>query len=88
MPSFLWELRLARRSEQFQNLKLWRFLPPLTEYGESSQGDVAALHGELSGRLHLRIGHYRVIFRKVGEGTYQVLRVWNHFLLEATHCYT
>ena len=38
----------------------------LLRYVRTGNGDVKSLHGSMQGRLRLRVGDYRVIFRPIG----------------------
>jgi mRNA-degrading endonuclease RelE of RelBE toxin-antitoxin system len=52
-----------------------RILRSIGEFAKSGQGDVRALAGPYAGKFRLRIGNYRMIFRKTPEQEMLVLRV-------------
>jgi mRNA-degrading endonuclease RelE of RelBE toxin-antitoxin system len=54
-----------------------RILQTLTEYAATGKGDVKALEGKFSETHRLRVGSWRVRFRKSGDGTVHVLDVEN-----------
>jgi mRNA interferase RelE/StbE len=53
-----------------------RILLALTRYAETGEGDVKALEGRFTGTHRLRVGSWRVRFRRV-QGTIHVLAVEN-----------
>jgi mRNA interferase RelE/StbE len=53
-----------------------RILVALTRYAETGEGDVKALEGKFTGTHRLRIGDWRVRFRRV-QGAIHVLAVEN-----------
>jgi len=54
-----------------------RILVALTRYAETGEGDVRALEGKFTGAHRLRVGDWRVRFRRVQGGTIHVLAVEN-----------
>jgi mRNA-degrading endonuclease RelE of RelBE toxin-antitoxin system len=54
-----------------------RILLALTRYGQTGQGDIKALEGKLAGTFRLRIGDWRVRFRRRADRTIEVLGVKN-----------
>lgn len=54
-----------------------RILLALTRYGETGECDFKALEGKLTGTHRLRVGDWRVRFRRVRGGTIHVLAVQN-----------
>lgn len=54
-----------------------RILLALTRYVETAEGDVRALEGKFTGAHRLRVGNWRVRFRRVRGGTIHVLAVEN-----------
>lgn len=54
-----------------------RLLETLARFLETEAGDVKQLHGFEPPQYRLRIGDWRVIFRKSGEDTIDVVRVRN-----------
>jgi mRNA interferase RelE/StbE len=53
-----------------------RILEALTRYAKTGEGDVKALEGKFTGTHRLRIGDWRVRFRRV-QGSIHVLAVEN-----------
>jgi mRNA interferase RelE/StbE len=45
-----------------------RILDAIARYGSTDIGDVSPLHGEWQGCYRLRVGEYRVIFRRIADG--------------------
>ena len=45
-----------------------RILEMIARYGSTGSGDVEPMHGEWQGCFRLRIGDYRVIFRRLPDG--------------------
>jgi len=54
-----------------------RILNALTRYAETGEGDVKALEGKFTGAHRLRVGGWRVRFRRVPGDTIHVLAVEN-----------
>jgi mRNA-degrading endonuclease RelE of RelBE toxin-antitoxin system len=54
-----------------------RILVALTRYAETGEGDVKALEGKFSGAHRLRVGDWRVRFRRVPAGVIHILAVEN-----------
>jgi mRNA-degrading endonuclease RelE of RelBE toxin-antitoxin system len=54
-----------------------RILLALTRYAETGEGDVKALEGRFAGTQRLRVGDWRVRFKRVPGGVIQVLAVEN-----------
>ena len=54
-----------------------RILRALARYGETGEGDAKALEGKLTGSFRLRVGDWRVRFRRVRSGAIHVLAVEN-----------
>lgn len=54
-----------------------RILIALTRFAESGEGDVKALEGKFTGAHRLRVGDWRVRFRRVSSDTIHVLAVEN-----------
>ena len=75
MPQFLWEPAARDALRRIERRQAQMILVALGDYARSGQGNVSALSGKLSGRLRLRSGDYRVIFRRASEGVYQILKV-------------
>ena len=52
-----------------------RILRQISRFAKTGSGDVRALTGTHAGKLRLRVGDYRVIFRILRDETMLVLRV-------------
>jgi len=54
-----------------------RVLLALTRYAETGEGDIKALEGSLIGTHRLRVGDWRVRFKRAERGVIHVLAVEN-----------
>ena len=54
-----------------------RILIALTRYGRTGEGDVKALEGQLTGTYRLRVGDWRVRFKRIEGGAIHILAVEN-----------
>ena len=54
-----------------------RILRALTRYAQTGEGDIKALEGKLTGTHRLRVGDWRVRFKRVHGGAIHVLAVEN-----------
>ena len=45
-----------------------RILEAIARYGDTGTGDIEPLHGEWKGCFRLRVGEYRVVFRRIPGG--------------------
>jgi mRNA-degrading endonuclease RelE of RelBE toxin-antitoxin system len=70
-PSARAELRAIERDTAM------RILLALTRFAETGDGDVKALEGKFSGAHRLRVGDWRVRFRRARGGAIYVLAVEN-----------
>jgi mRNA-degrading endonuclease RelE of RelBE toxin-antitoxin system len=75
MPYFVWEPAAQAALRAIPRLQARQILIALNQYARSAQGDIALIKGKPAGRLRLRCGHYRVIFRKSGADQYQILKI-------------
>ena len=75
MPYFVWAPGARSAIRELERSQAQEILVALTQYARSGQGDVLAMKGKPSGRLRLRCGDYRVIFRKSDAETFQILKV-------------
>lgn len=75
MPRFVWEPSARAALRRIPRSQARQILLALSEYSDSAHGNVAALKGAPVGRLRLRSGDYRVIFRRSGTDEYQILKV-------------
>jgi len=75
MPYFIWMPAARAGLRKIARAQAQEILIALTQYARTRQGDVIAMTGEPTGRLRLRCGDYRVIFRLAGTDRFQVLKV-------------
>jgi mRNA interferase RelE/StbE len=75
MPYFVWEPSARAALRAIPRLQAQQILMALNQYARSAQGDVTLMKGNPGGRLRLRCGDYRVIFRKSGADQYQIVKV-------------
>lgn len=54
-----------------------RIADAIARHAATSHGDVKPLRGDLQGRFRLRIGKWRVIFRKLSESEMLVISIDN-----------
>jgi len=74
---FVWAPSARAELRGIERDTAMRILLALTRYAETGEGDVKALEGKFSGTHRLRIGDWRVRFRRVKGGTIHVLAVEN-----------
>ena len=74
MPYFVWEPS-APALRAIPRLQARQILIALNQHVRSMKGDVAFMKGKPAGRLRLRCGDYRVIFRRSDAGKFQILKV-------------
>ncbi len=74
---FVWASSARAELRRIERETAMRILLALTHYAETGEGDVKALEGKFSGAHRLRVGDWRVRFRRVGGGTIHVLAVEN-----------
>ncbi len=75
MPYFRWAASARTEIRDIGPSQARNILQALTRYAQSGEGDVSALKGATAGRVRLRSGDYRVIFRRTGVDTFQILSV-------------
>ena len=75
MPYFVWEPSARAALRAIPRLQARQILIALNQYARSMKGDVALMKGKPAGRLRLRCGDYRVIFRTSGADQYQIVKV-------------
>ena len=75
MPYFFWAPVAREALRGIDRSQAREILIALTQYANSEQGDVTAMKGKPAGRLRLRSGDYRVIFRQTSQEAYQILKV-------------
>ena len=75
MPYFRWAPAARAAIRGIEQSQAQEILVALTQYARFGQGDILTMKGKPAGRLRLRCGDYRVIFRKSGPDTFQILTV-------------
>jgi mRNA interferase RelE/StbE len=73
---FIWHSIARAQLRRADRETAMRILLALTRYAESGEGDVKALEGKFAGTHRLRVGDWRVRFRKV-QGSIHILAVEN-----------
>ena len=74
---FVWASSARVELRRIERETAMRILLALTRYAETGEGDVKALEGKFTGTHRLRVGDWRVRFRRVPSGTIHVLAVEN-----------
>jgi mRNA interferase RelE/StbE len=74
---FVWAPGARAELRAIERDTAMRILLALTRYAETGEGDVKALEGKFGGAYRLRVGDWRVRFRRVRGGTIHVLAVEN-----------
>ena len=74
--SFVWSATARAELRRIDRPTAMRILTALTRYAESGEGDVKALEGRFTGTHRLRVGGWRIRFRRVA-GAIHVLAVEN-----------
>ena len=74
--SFIWYASALAELRHIERETAMRILTALTRYAETGEGDVKALEGKFTGTHRLRVGDWRVRFRRA-QGTIRVLAVEN-----------
>jgi mRNA interferase RelE/StbE len=75
--NFVWASSARAELRRIESETAMRILLALTRYAETGEGDVKALEGKFTGTHRLRVGDWRVRFRRVRGGTIHVLAVEN-----------
>jgi mRNA-degrading endonuclease RelE of RelBE toxin-antitoxin system len=75
--AFIWSPSARSDLRNVEKETAMRILRALTRYAESGEGDVKSLEGKFTGTHRLRIGDWRVRFRRVHGGVIHVLAVEN-----------
>lgn len=73
---FVWYASARAQLRQVDRETAMRILTALTRYAETGEGNVKALEGKFTGTQRLRVGDWRVRFRRL-EGVIHVLAVEN-----------
>ena len=74
---FVWATSARAELRRIERQTAMRILLALTRYAETLEGDVKTLEGGFTGAHRLRVGDWRVRFRRVPGGTIYVLAVEN-----------
>jgi len=74
---FIWSSSARAELRRLDRENAMRVLFALTRYAETGEGDIKALEGRFTGMHRLRIGDWRVRFRRVPGGEIHVLAVEN-----------
>ena len=74
---FAWATSACAELRRIERTTAMRILVALTRYAETGEGDVKALEGKFTGVHRLRVGDWRVRFRRVPGGAIHVLAVEN-----------
>ena len=74
---FVWASSARAELRRIERDTAMRILHALTRYAETGEGDVKALEGKFTGAHRLRIGDWRVRFRRAQGGAIHVLAVEN-----------
>lgn len=75
--SFIWSEAARIDLRKIDEEQAMRILHALTRYAETGEGDVKVLLGKFTGTHRLRVGDWRVRFRRVTGGSIHVLAVEN-----------
>jgi mRNA interferase RelE/StbE len=75
--TFIWSPSARSDLRGIEQETAMRILRALTRYADSGEGDVKALEGKFSGAHRLRVGDWRVRFRRVTGGAIHILAVEN-----------
>jgi mRNA-degrading endonuclease RelE of RelBE toxin-antitoxin system len=74
---FVWATSAHAELRKIDRETAMRILRALTRYAETGEGDIKALEGKFTGVHRLRVGDWRIRFRRVRGGTIYVLAVEN-----------
>jgi len=75
--SFVWSATARAELRRVDRETAMRILLALTRYADTGEGDVKALEGKFTGAHRLRVGDWRVRFKRVQGGAIHVLAVEN-----------
>jgi len=76
--SFVWASSTRDELRRLDRETGMRILLALTRYAETGEGDVKALEGKFTGAHRLRVGDWRVRFKRMQGGAILILAVKNH----------
>jgi mRNA-degrading endonuclease RelE of RelBE toxin-antitoxin system len=74
---FVWATSARAELRRIERETAMRILIALTRFAETGEGDIKALEGKFTGAHRLRVGDWRVRFRRVSGDTIHVLAVEN-----------
>ena len=74
---FVWAPGAQAELRRIERETAMRILLALARYAETGDGDIKALEGKFSGTHRLRVGDWRIRFRRVPGGAIHVLAVEN-----------
>jgi mRNA-degrading endonuclease RelE of RelBE toxin-antitoxin system len=74
---FLWASSARAELRRIEREMAMRILMALTRFAETGEGDVKAFEGKFTGAHRLRVGDWRVRFRRVSGDTIHVLAIEN-----------
>jgi hypothetical protein len=74
---FIWAPGVPAALRKIERDTAIRILLALTRYAETGEGDVKALDGKFAGAHRLRVGDWRVRFRRLRGGAIYVIAVKN-----------
>lgn len=74
---FVWASTARAELRRTDRETAMRILLALTRFAETGEGDVKALEGKFTGAHRLRVGDWRVRFKRVQGGVIHVLAVEN-----------
>ena len=74
---FVWASSARAELRRIERETAMRILIALTRFAETGEGDIKALEGKFTGAHRLRVGDWRVRFRRVSGDTVHVLAVEN-----------
>jgi mRNA interferase RelE/StbE len=74
---FIWAPGVPAELRKIERDMAMRILLALTRYAETGEGDIKALEGGFKGTYRLRVGDWRVRFRRLQGGAIYVIAVRN-----------
>ena len=74
---FVWTAAAGSDLRKVEQGAAMRILLALTRYAQTGQGDIKALEGKFAGTYRLRVGDWRIRFRRGLKRTIYVLAVEN-----------
>ena len=74
---FVWTASARSDIRNLEREAAMRILLALTRYAQTGQGDIKALEGKFTGAYRLRVGDWRIRFRRGMKRTIYILAVEN-----------